>query len=466
MKRRFLAFYLALLLSVGSVFISYSTARADVTSIAETAQALEGGPPVVAAAAYFVAGALIVVSGAAALGSQYGPQIKTQAQNVWNNVDAGTKAAFNTAVTSAFEAGKSTVTITQDMANSLKSAFAGTGAWISALLNQNANAPDTFNMKNPPNCYYYLLGNATSWFLVESMDNQKLTFSYGSSSFVVSNPNSGPVGDIYIYSESKTYNPNPWGNVNINTMWFSGYLAAGGSMTINQLAVPMYANHDSRFAENDATTAVPDGATLDGVINSNLDNLANGVNEVDIPLDNFLYTDPAGTPIEWNPSADAWAYSDGTPYTGDVLVDYPIPNADATTSPTYANPTISLDKADVGGVPVMPDSNPPPDSTADNSTIDWSKLLTAFGSLTDVFPFSIPWDVSSLLSVLNVSPVTPDFPVNVSKTVKIVGSDIPINYKFDINFSAFNDVAMVGRWALVLIWDIAIILALRRLTPD
>lgn len=117
---------------------------------------------------------------------------------------------------------------------------------------------------------------------------------------------------------------------------------------------------------------------------------------------------------------------------------------------------------DLGTDPV-PD--PPPDPQPAPG-LDFSKIKESLGQFTGAFPFSIPWDFARLLSVLNVNPETPKFDIKADKTVKMLGVSIPVNYDFTIDFSPFDAVAMIGRWALVLIFDVAIILALRRLTPD
>lgn len=103
---------------------------------------------------------------------------------------------------------------------------------------------------------------------------------------------------------------------------------------------------------------------------------------------------------------------------------------------------------------------------APTKKIDWSKLTVAAGTLTTVFPFSIPWDVFRLFNVMNVQPITPVFEVSTNKNIQILDTNIPIKYDFDIDFGFFNPIASIGRWALILIFDISIIMALRRLTPD
>lgn len=99
-------------------------------------------------------------------------------------------------------------------------------------------------------------------------------------------------------------------------------------------------------------------------------------------------------------------------------------------------------------------------------TLNLQPLLASFATLKDKFPFSIPWDLYAMIAFLDVPPEAPKFEINVNKTVTILGEDIPIKYKFEISLSALDFVAQVGRWAMVLVFDIALVLALRRFTPD
>jgi hypothetical protein len=115
-----------------------------------------------------------------------------------------------------------------------------------------------------------------------------------------------------------------------------------------------------------------------------------------------------------------------------------------------------------------PDGEDPPTDGEDptKTKIDWSKLKMTAATLTTVFPFSIPWDVGRLISVLDVPPKTPIFNIDTGTTIKLGGKDIPVNFKFDIDFTFLDTIAAIVRWGFILIFDITIIMALRRLTPD
>lgn len=454
--RRFAPITLALLLFVGSLSISYDTAHAD--ALAEDAAILAGTASAVTTAKYVIS-SLLVAGGASVLGSSYANQIKTEANNIWNKTSSATQSAWNSAVASSISAGKGTVTFTQDMVNDLKHAFSGAGAWLSSLLNTAANPTTNASpLLNAPNMGYEVLSDSTYWYIIV----------YSGSGIIVPTVSSGGVDlkntgtvnlTVSVYQQLKSSFSQPnWNGTKTDIMDHSIYTGSDWFFSYSGLSLVYDVKNPP------STVAVPTGTTLDGVMSGDLDNLANGTKEVAIPLDNFIYKDGAGTILDYSPTDTAFVYpSTGAVYTGDVAVDYPIPGVDTPVS--YGNPTVGLSDVTVDGTTTFPDAPAPKDPYSDGN-IDWSKLLIAFGSLTDVFPFSIPWDVSSLFSVLNVNPQTPVFNINIQKNISILGTTIPIKYQFNIDFSAFNDVAMIGRWALVLIWDIAIIMGLRRFTPD
>lgn len=154
-----------------------------------------------------------------------------------------------------------------------------------------------------------------------------------------------------------------------------------------------------------------------------------------------------------------WVYNQPNPNVmpQTVPVEVPMPGTDATTLPVPWN----------APVPDITVATPPDGGSTDTTPkINWSKLLVALSDFQNVFPFSIPWDFQKLLGVFNVQPVTPVFHINVQKDVFIFNYIIPINYKFDIDFSMFDPIAGIARWGLVIVFDISAILALRRLTPD
>lgn len=190
-----------------------------------------------------------------------------------------------------------------------------------------------------------------------------------------------------------------------------------------------------------------------------------------VPTSQAVPKTKTGEDLVFNPTTDTYARPDGTVYTGEV--DYVLPKAIPKVIEGEVVAVVPVDGTYIDvktGESVGTVSEPPPTGGGGTDPvqgkIDWSKLKVAAGMLTTVFPFSIPWDVFNMLNVLNVEPKTPVFKIDVGEDVSILGTDIPIDYKFDIDFSIFDKIAAVGRWGLVLIFDISIIMALRRLTPD
>lgn len=132
----------------------------------------------------------------------------------------------------------------------------------------------------------------------------------------------------------------------------------------------------------------------------------------------------------------------------------------------------------------MPDINPKPipdpgdgggDTGGDGDTgnndptkkkIDWSKLAPALGAMKGVFPLSIPWDMLNFIEQFNVEPKTPKFDLKSDRVINLGGRSIPINFDWTIDFSWLDGIAKICRWGMILVFDIFMITALRKYTPD
>lgn len=459
--KKFLPLFLTLIILSGSFSLQYNKAYAADASVSA---ALASGQGAMTAAGIYLTYALTVAGGAAALGSQYADQIKTHSAQVWNSLSDTAKSTWNQTVATSLAAGSQTVTITQGMADMLKTAFTGFGAWLSGLLNTAANPPATdaqmeFRVDSGN---YYDFGDLTASksaynYIVKDTTYDNSVHTFYMMQVIPGYAGAGEEIEGWAVGSSYAY----YILVDPKHNWAANAYSTGQGVLskLASLGFPI-----SVVPSNGTAVTVPDGATLDGVMNTNLDNLGSGVKEIDLPLDQFLYKDGAGNILDYNPADNTFADTAGNVYTGDVAVDYPIPGVN--TSVSYGNPTADLANVTAGTETTFNPTGSSPSTAPDTGNIDWKKLLSALGSLTGVFPFSIPWDLASLFGVLNVNAQTPVFHIDVSKNVSMLGATLPINYKFDLDFSAFNDVAVIGRWALVLIWDIAIILGLRRFTPD
>lgn len=96
--------------------------------------------------------------------------------------------------------------------------------------------------------------------------------------------------------------------------------------------------------------------------------------------------------------------------------------------------------------------------------IVWTPLMMAGTAMTTKFPFSLPWDLINQLKIFDVAPQAPKFDINIPDYLQISGQTIPLAFTLDL--SLFDKVAVVVRWFNVIIWDIALILVLRRLLPE
>ena len=98
--------------------------------------------------------------------------------------------------------------------------------------------------------------------------------------------------------------------------------------------------------------------------------------------------------------------------------------------------------------------------------IDFTPLMVALGNIKDKFPFSIPWDFERFLNQFNIEPKTPKFEIETDKSIELGGFSIPVKYNFDVDFDFLDGLAKVSRWFLLIVFDIFLIFALRRMTPD
>lgn len=200
-----------------------------------------------------------------------------------------------------------------------------------------------------------------------------------------------------------------------------------------------------------------------------LDQLLN--DGISLDLDNIKSYVP-GTDIPLTMGLDGvLTYPDGTVFEG--VPDYVLPNV-AVIEIDGVLTYVSIDKDGVitniqtgeivGNVPGSPSD--PGEEIPGEKKFNLKPLMMLGTTLKETFPFSIPFDVFGLFNKLNVNPITPKFSINSGDTINIGGKDIKVNYDFDIDFSIFDTIAKIIRWGLIFVFDISIILALRRLTPD
>jgi hypothetical protein len=88
--------------------------------------------------------------------------------------------------------------------------------------------------------------------------------------------------------------------------------------------------------------------------------------------------------------------------------------------------------------------------------LDWNALSIPMVGLTDKFPFSIPFDLYNAINNLKTTPEAPTFEVPMSSDFGSAGNVV-------LDFSAFEGVAVVIRWTVLLGFIIGLILITRKL---
>ena len=182
-----------------------------------------------------------------------------------------------------------------------------------------------------------------------------------------------------------------------------------------------------------------------------------------------------GTRLSTNTAGEV--LSDGIPYTGQV--DWQVPatgviQVGGVDVPVIQNPAGDWVNTNTGeivipGGEVIPGELPPAVIGAlPTMGINWQPLIINGRELTTKFPFSIPWDVMRQLSVFNADPQTPVFEVNIEKYLSLDAehSVIDIPMRFTIDFSMFNTLASVIRWFNLILFDIGLILMIRKILPE
>jgi len=200
-----------------------------------------------------------------------------------------------------------------------------------------------------------------------------------------------------------------------------------------------------------------------------------------------------GQSLRYNPSADTYTFPsgevfDGSP--GDLTWTFPRPRVvtdTATGNPVVAIPTTKpavdgsiphvrtgtwtnvftnttitsdLDVPIEGEIPVPPVK---PDLSKPTKKISFAPLILVGNTLKDKFPFSIPFDFLKQLGIFDVAPEAPKIAVNMP--VDLPGG-IHLPAEFAIDFKMFDKVAVMGRWFSVIIFDVGLILAIRRFMPE
>lgn len=207
-----------------------------------------------------------------------------------------------------------------------------------------------------------------------------------------------------------------------------------------------------------------------------------------LPVDSAVPT-YQGQKVNWNAETDVYTGVDGGVISkGDLTWSFPQPKIRTGTEtdiPVTVPPGVYIDNPAADGTSIGSTTNvltgetttvktdtpieepaPGEGGSTTPAKINFKPLIMLAGAITEKFPFSIPWDVFDLFSQFNVEPISPVFEIGSGKDIYLGDMRIPVKYDFDIDFSKFDPLAMIIRWGEILVFDICLILALRRLTPD
>jgi hypothetical protein len=459
MKKLF-PIFLAIIIFFGSSFMQVKKVEAvgPLVGAVGVAAGAAAGP-------YIIAG-LLVVSGAAILVGANDTQIMNKAKELYNNSSQTFKQELTAAATIATIKGTmATVNLSDSMINELDGMKADISTWLTDWIRLKEFTPtatthvtnfrtasfynDPYNnyvdnsitRKDYTPSYMYMAGMAIKQLHIKvSKTNEFIDLSFINIQDEFNSVRLTPAGDAIKY----------WLNNGLQSMPSADKLVD---------FVRIYTGIGLTFGATSSTvTKTRVNEYVDTAFNS-----LGGIKEVNIPLDQWLTgaTTTTGAKVNVNTTTGVATLEDGSVYDGAITFPTTIPGSTAYPNTTVDSPAVPFDDVFPSAPTVTdPPKNPP------KGRIDWSKLKMTAATLTTVFPFSIPWDVYRLFDVLNVPPTTPVFVIDINRTVSIFGKNIPIKYHFDINFGVFDPIAAIGRWGLILVFDIAIIMALRRLTPD
>jgi hypothetical protein len=397
-----------------------------------------------AAVGVYVLGGLLVAAGAAAVGSQYSDQIKQSSVNVWNKFDDTSRGLWKTAISASIEAGKTSVSMTKELYDSLVSASGALSAEVKDLVKGYEASKTVENDAAYHSRQIYMTGVT---FNIGTYSSTKWYFDITGSSF--QNINLRAANGLGYFAIALT----PENQTALNAINSYGSMVAFILKYWGQTVTPVL-----------ATSAAPPIDYYNDSVDTAIQGLS-GAKEINIPLDQFLAKNATGENLTYDETTNTMTNTDGSTYTGEVTWDYPVAGVSSPTA--VSNPAVPISSVVTGDTSFVTDTPPPPPPPPpEPGRLNWSKLTTALSGLIKVFPFSIPWDFYHFFSQFDVSPKTPVYHIQADRQLSIGGKTIPFNMDWEIDFSIFDVVAKVVRWGTIICFDIYMITALRKYTPD
>lgn len=168
----------------------------------------------------------------------------------------------------------------------------------------------------------------------------------------------------------------------------------------------------------------------------------------------IIFPDPVVYPSIY-PEPEQYPLPEIVPVTEPVPDPAPEPNPEPNPDP---KPSPEPNPWPEPGPEPFPDPvpNPPnPFEPSEPEKINWEKLRGIPAIITTKFPFSLPWDIYHLLSLLNYQPCAPVIEVN--------EDFMGMNFQFEIDFSFLDPYVPFFRWFIVIGYAVFLILSVRKL---
>lgn len=410
-----------------------------------------------------VGGAVLLIGGVAVIASELGYQAEANEMDIlagrlWDGATSEVKSALESAYNAAYNAGDKMMDLGTPVTDFIKSSIAKI---IGVQLAQN-----------------YISGRGD---YIERSRNTA-----GDPIYHVGAPD----GYLYVYSAPD------WADVNLRIGVVPSMRVSTGATSASSLVIPIGSSNTQVWIPIPGLTnkavELPDALTIIlsqtgggaivktsdwNLINQKITALKNAVPaSIPVPMaKDFVVvgaddTKPVRTPLVLQPD-NTWKNTEtGKVYNpADTKVQsYPKVKTvtDATTGTTVG--TVVQDGVDVnvrtGEKVGDATANPPIDLNPPSGSINWGPLKAVGSLFTTKFPFSIPWDIARQLSIFDVTPQTPIFDVDIPKFFDFDGTKFGM--KFHVDLSAFDTIALIARWASTIVFDIGLILSMRKLMPE
>lgn len=415
-----------------------------------------------AAGPYVIAGLIIAAGGAAVYESvQHRQEIAAKAKSIWGSMSDSARDAFNQSLDASLKKGSQTVTLKKGFIDGLVDGSKTISDFIAGQLWSTEAVPDTVYIADGVKLYTHAGDN--KWFngaidLYDANHKYDILINGDRTNGISLTNTNYPNYFLSLYyfpvvgmRDGDDVNGSPVSfttNFNVSKLNNPDFTTVSGVMSILSAAgypisiVPSL----SRSAVSPAT------------VKDNVDNTLHSVNDIDLPLDNWLAQakDAEGHSL---PVDDIVA---GGTYTGAIdygVADIPVVKVPGTVD--LNNPTMPLDDVFTGvdsgagagartgegaltdvitgirdfvgdiaqGIGAITGTLAHP--VGDVSKIEWDKLKVSAEGITTAFPFSLPWDIKRAISNITVDGQKPKFDFKIKIAGHVYSTDVSIPAMFD-----------------------------------